>query len=847
MTPFGRALRRLTALALLLAFGALPLADAAEEKAPPPPQPPPAESLRTFEHPSDDGHTINIEWGPSSDEAADVYYVIEIASEADAKLGKFQRVAKLPSLQHLKSDEKRFYDYDDPMGNVRNRKVHYFAVLPAKFLVPAGDDPDDNAGNREPVGPVHLRLAIFRMGKKTELRKKEVPPPKRGKDEEDEQEPPVLARAREQHAELVGQLQGFHGFLSKLDASLKAADRPTLTTASYLDSLSPIDGQIPAMVRLVDDLLDTLRELDSVREGGDPKAELEAWEKAQREKERKAAEERAKREAEKPPEEQTEVEVDVEGALAYVMDGGRPKILTATPASPPLVRPDAAGFRAFDLPSDKGDTIAIEWPRSPAENGRTTYVLEIAEVKDGKPGEFKKAKTVPSLGAGKDDQPKHFGFRTRNRRVHLLPILPATLFPTDKKKQAADLRKAAVEAELKWMPKGFLPDPDYPKHVAALTASIGDYFEGLKAIGPILDAVDKPGYEPLAKLDGPLRAALTSYSAYAKLLKRFEGHVAKQLAKRTDKARREVGHREYAFRLSINRGGEQLYLEEGGSPKTVVASARVNWFKGYKVNNLIFSLVFCAVVGAFIQRARRNPNLFIRKIAGLDAVEEAIGRATEMGRSAFFVHGLGGMGELPTIAAVNILARVARRAAEYDTRIRVMNCAPIVMAVSQEVVKQAYTEAGRPDAYSDDDVAMVASGQFSYAAAVGGRMVREQPAAIFLMGSFAAESLLLAETGASTGAIQIAGTDSYTQIPFFITTCDYTLIGEELYAASAYLSREPRMLGSLRGQDVGKAFMMLVILAFTALATAGNVLQASLPKLNEFAVYLVKTLFQPFA
>jgi hypothetical protein len=107
--------------------------------------------------------------------------------------------------------------------------------------------------------------------------------------------------------------------------------------------------------------------------------------------------------------------------------------------------------------------------------------------------------------------------------------------------------------------------------------------------------------------------------------------------------------------------------------------------------------------------------------------------------------------------------------------------------------------------------------QFSYTAAVCGIMVRDKPAANFLMGYYYAESLLLAETGQSTGAIQIAGTDSQAQLPFFITTCDYTLIGEELYAASAYLSREPLLLGSLKGQDLVKALMMLLIIGQTLL------------------------------
>ena len=75
------------------------------------------------------------------------------------------------------------------------------------------------------------------------------------------------------------------------------------------------------------------------------------------------------------------------------------------------------------------------------------------------------------------------------------------------------------------------------------------------------------------------------------------------------------------------------------------------------------------------------------------------------------------------------------------------------------------------------------------------------------------------ETGASTGAIQIAGTDSDHQLPFFVTTCDYTLIGEELYAASAYLSREPVQVGTLLGQDVGKLAVLSLIALGSIAAT----------------------------
>ena len=245
-----------------------------------------------------------------------------------------------------------------------------------------------------------------------------------------------------------------------------------------------------------------------------------------------------------------------------------------------------------------------------------------------------------------------------------------------------------------------------------------------------------------------------------------------------------------------------------------------NWFNTAKWNNLILTFGLSVCILFYISIARRK-DLFIRRIAGLEALDEALGRATEMGKSVLFIHGLKGMDQISTIAAVNILGCVAQRTARFDTDLRVANVDPVVMSVSQEMVKEAYLKEGRPDAYRPDNVFMAATEQFSYAAAVAGMMVRERPAAHIMMGYFYAESLLLAETGSTTGAIQIAGTDAYTQLPFFVTTCDYTLMGEELYAASAYLSREPKLLGSLKGQDVGKALLIGLLVVGTVVATFG--------------------------
>ncbi len=241
------------------------------------------------------------------------------------------------------------------------------------------------------------------------------------------------------------------------------------------------------------------------------------------------------------------------------------------------------------------------------------------------------------------------------------------------------------------------------------------------------------------------------------------------------------------------------------------------WFNTGRIPVLVAVLIFGLLTAFFVLSAKRGKKLYVRPIGGIEAVDDAIGRATEMGRPILYVLGLGSAADVATIASFTILGRVAKRVAEYQTELIVPTYDPIVMSVAQEVVKSSYFDAGRPEDYKEDCVHFVTQSQFAYVAAVNGIMLRELPATCVYMGKFFAESLLLAETGSLAGSIQISGTDEIAQIPFFIVACDYTLIGEELYAASAYLGREPKLLGSLKAQDFAKAaFVVLAIVGLLA-------------------------------
>ncbi len=238
------------------------------------------------------------------------------------------------------------------------------------------------------------------------------------------------------------------------------------------------------------------------------------------------------------------------------------------------------------------------------------------------------------------------------------------------------------------------------------------------------------------------------------------------------------------------------------------------WDSGASVL-LAFIPLLIPFIALLIPLFKSRGDIYVRPIPAIQAVEEAIGRATEMGKPILFVPGISTIEDVATLAALNILSPVAEKAAQYDSKLIVPNYDPIVFTVTQEVVKEAYLKAGRPDAYSDDNVFYLSARQFAYAAAVNGMMVREKPATNFFLGMFYAESLLLAETGNMTGAIQIAGTDAVTQLPFFIVACDYTLIGEELYAAGAYMGGDPKLTGGLKGQDWNKALGIICILVLT--------------------------------
>jgi hypothetical protein len=211
-----------------------------------------------------------------------------------------------------------------------------------------------------------------------------------------------------------------------------------------------------------------------------------------------------------------------------------------------------------------------------------------------------------------------------------------------------------------------------------------------------------------------------------------------------------------------------------------------------------------------------------RAIDGIVKLEIWIRQAKKLDRCVFFSPGTAGVGSTDTLAALELLRYVARLCVQRGVKLIVANSDLNVQQVTEEIIKSAYAKAGKARKYSVDSVRYVSGGLFAYAAGVMGLLRRERPVLNIFVGQFAAEALEISEAGRLDALFQFAGTSSIDQLPFFLATCDVTLLAGELYAAQSYLTKDPQDISWTIGQDAGKVIAILLILAGAVLASLGN-------------------------
>jgi len=222
---------------------------------------------------------------------------------------------------------------------------------------------------------------------------------------------------------------------------------------------------------------------------------------------------------------------------------------------------------------------------------------------------------------------------------------------------------------------------------------------------------------------------------------------------------------------------------------------------------------------------KNSKGINIRRVPGLDAIEEAVGRSAEMGKPVICSFGIGGF-TYWTLAGLAILSHVARLSAKTGTRLIVPtgggDQSLIVRPVAEEIVKTSYTLEGAEDNYNPDDLPFYSGQQYAYIGGYVGVMQRMRPGSVIMTGSHASEAMNIAETSNAVGAITITSGSYISNVAALACASDYILIGEEAPAAGAYLSEDPSQRASIRVQDLFKWLGIAIIVLGAAARSMGS-------------------------
>jgi len=237
---------------------------------------------------------------------------------------------------------------------------------------------------------------------------------------------------------------------------------------------------------------------------------------------------------------------------------------------------------------------------------------------------------------------------------------------------------------------------------------------------------------------------------------------------------------------------------------------------GKRFEFILFMLTLAFIyIGIWL--ARKGTTLQIKRISCVDALEEAVGRASEMGTPVWYGTGNAGLdGQYATmnIAALSILGRVAELCGKYGVYLQYMCNIPHMLPISRDLIKEGYTKGGRPEMYEDNMSIYVGASQSALVAATQGYLLEQKPSVVMIFGATMYEMLNTLAFGSRVGAMMLAGTPRLYYQSATLLAADYQLIGEELYAAGAMVSGNPIEVGSIQGEDWSKLVVLLLLIIF---------------------------------
>ena len=245
------------------------------------------------------------------------------------------------------------------------------------------------------------------------------------------------------------------------------------------------------------------------------------------------------------------------------------------------------------------------------------------------------------------------------------------------------------------------------------------------------------------------------------------------------------------------------------------------------MNALGLALVLLAAVLLFVlSRARRQGRPRFRVVPALARLHRAIGLSVEDGTRLLI--GLGGTSLLTrnggsALAGLGLLHDVARDTSVSDRPPVAVAGEASLALLAQDVLQSGFREAGAVEFFQPSSGRLAGMTPFSAAAATIPMLTDEHVSAAALIGHHGVEAALVADASERSGIVLAGAADDPAAQAALFASASEALIGEEVFATSAYVGGRPAHVASLTVQDVLRWLIILGILLGAGLKVLGLV------------------------
>ena len=231
-----------------------------------------------------------------------------------------------------------------------------------------------------------------------------------------------------------------------------------------------------------------------------------------------------------------------------------------------------------------------------------------------------------------------------------------------------------------------------------------------------------------------------------------------------------------------------------------------------QVLSIIILLVTLVLVAVPIRR-----RYMLRRIAAYERMPLLTGLAIESNRPlhvSFGSVGIGGGSTILALASADLAYYLSGRAAIGDVSPLISVSDTSALPLGQDTLRRAYEARGLADRYRANNVRWYPSGgrSLAYAAAVTGLMATENVSSNVLVGRHGPELALMMDASNRRGLPTIAVSDQLEGQAIAYALTDTPLIGEEIFAAPAYLDESGNQIAETIAVDILRWGVIIVIL-----------------------------------